>query len=428
MRLKEMAMSSDPATVQHTLGGARAWRVWFIAVAFVVYYFSFQTGYAIVNANVQRDLGLSIAQVGLIAALYTWVFAICQFLSGPLLDRMGARRVLLPAIVLVTLGILIFATARRFEMLLVSQVFIAVGACTGFVGAGYVGGTWFGWAKFSFMFGLVQFAASLFSAFNQNFLSWALGMLAWRSLFISVGMLGVVLLVAAFVGLRDAAPVRIGGLRAGSFFREVAQALAHVARVVHVWVASAFGALCFGTMLALGVVWASKLLSVRGLTTDAATLGSSLLWLGLAVGCFIVPWASDRMRKRKPPILVGIAMQVAALWLLLYMPSRGAALDMALCFAFGFGNASHMLAFSTAADVVEPKYIGTSAAIVNGTMFVAGGLLISRPGMRVGLGLESGIAAGTLELAQYAARPLLVAVSLALLIALLMKETYPSQR
>jgi len=153
-----------------------------------------------------------------------------------------------------------------------------------------------------------------------------------------------------------------------------------------------------------------------------------LLWLGLAVGCFIVPWASDRMRKRKPPILVGIAMQVAALSLLLYMPSKGAALDMALCFAFGFGNAAHMLAFSTAADVVEPKYIGTSAAIVNGTMFVAGGLLISRPGMRVGLGLESGIAAGTLELAQYAARPLLVAVSLALLIALLMKETYPSQR
>ena len=71
------------------LGGARAWVVWAIAVTFVVYYFSFQTGYSIVNANVQQDVGLSVAQVGLIAALYTWVFAICQFLSGALLDRIG---------------------------------------------------------------------------------------------------------------------------------------------------------------------------------------------------------------------------------------------------------------------------------------------------------------------------------------------------
>jgi len=33
-----------------------------------------------------------------------------------------------------------------------------------------------------------------------------------------------------------------------------------------------------------------------------------------------------------------------------------------LCFAFGVGNAAHMLAFSTAADVVKPRQIGTSAA------------------------------------------------------------------
>ena len=36
---------------------------------------------------------------------------------------------------------------------------------------------------------------------------------------------------------------------------------------------------------------------------------------------------------------------------------------MLLCFLFGFGNSARMLAFSTAGDVVEPKYIGTPAAI-----------------------------------------------------------------
>jgi predicted MFS family arabinose efflux permease len=417
------APASPHATV---LGGGRAWAVWTIAVAFVVYYFSFQTGYSIVNAGVQRDVGLSISEVGMIAAVYTWMFAACQFLSGPLLDRFGARRVLLPAIVLVTVGIVVFAVARNFTMLLLSQLIIALGACTGFVGAGYVGGTWFGWARFSFMFGLVQFAASLFSAFNQNLLGIALSSLHWREVFGYVGGFGVALLVIAALWLRDPAPVTPPADE--PFLPGLARSLGAVARRFHVWVASAFGALSFGAMLALGVVWGPKLLAVRGLDTGAANLGTSFLWLGLAAGCFVVPWASDRMRRRKPTVLAGLVVQLFALALLLYLPPQGATLDFILCFAFGFGASAHMLAFSTAADVVEPSHIGTSAAIVNGLMFIVGGLMISRPGLRAGLGLETGVEGGSLQMAQFASRPILLGVSLALVIALAMRETYPRPR
>jgi predicted MFS family arabinose efflux permease len=421
---KTVQASASTSARETVLGGRRAWTVWTIAVAFVVYYFSFQTGYSIVNAVVQRDVGLSIAQVGMIAATYTWMFAVCQFLSGPLLDRFGARRVLLPAIVLVTAGIVVFAIARNFPMLLLSQLIIALGACTGFVGAGYIGGTWFGWAKFSFMFGLVQFAASLFSAFNQNLLGVALTSLHWRELFGYVGGLGIVLLVVAAFWLRDPAPVTPP---AGEpFLPGVLRSLSAVARRPHVWVASAFGALSFGAMLALGVVWGPKLLTLRGLESDAANLGASLLWLGLAAGCFVVPWASDRMRRRKPTVLSGLVIQILALALLLYLPSPSTALAFLLCFAFGFGASAHMLAFSTAADVVEPKYIGTSAAIVNGLMFIVGGLMISRPGLRSSLGLEAGIEPGSLQMAQFASRPILLGVCVAFVIALVMRETYPS--
>jgi hypothetical protein len=103
----------------------------------------------------------------------------------------------------------------------------------------------------------------------------------------------------------------------------------------------------------------------------------------------------------------------------------GTAAAFVLCFIFGFANATHMLAFSTAADVVEPSQIGTSAAIVNGIMFIFGGMLISRPGARIGMGLEQGIQAGTLEAAQFAGRPIVLALVAGLALAFIMKETYP---
>jgi hypothetical protein len=117
--------------------------------------------------------------------------------------------------------------------------------------------------------------------------------------------------------------------------------------------------------------------------------------------------------------------QTVALGLLLYLPELNLFAAMVLCFAFGVGNAAHMLAFSTAADVVKPSQIGTSAAIVNGIMFIVGGIMISRPGVRIGLGIEAGIEPKSLALAQYAAWPLMGAIVVALAVTLVMRETYP---
>jgi MFS family permease len=408
-------------------GKAQAWLVWILAVAFVVYLFSFQTGYAIVNPSVQKDVGLSVAQVATVAAIYTWIFAVCQFFSGSLLDRLGSRRVLPICIALVTIGIFVFANAGSFGMLLVSQAIIALGACAGFVGAGYVGGQWFGMTKFSFMFGLVQFAASLFSAFGQNLLVVALTHQPWRTVFNEIGVFGIALFVLGALFIRDpasSAPPSRGSV--GEFIASVVNSLASVARNGHVWVAALFGGMCFGTMLSLGVVWAPKLMMARGLDPQTATWTASLLWLGLAAGCFAIPAWSDALQRRKLPIILGTVVQLGAIVLILYAPSMTSLIAMLLCFVFGFGNAVHMLAFSTAGDVVSPGQIGTSAAIVNGTMFIMAGILISRPGVRVGNWLEARDGpTDYLALAQFAALPLLVALVVALVLAVAMKETYP---
>ena len=407
------------------LGGPMAWWVWALAVTFVVHLFSFQTGYAIVNPAVQKDVGLTIAQVGTIAAIYTWAFAIAQFFGGALLDRLGARAVIPISIALVTLGIFIFANSTSYTMLVLSQVVIALGSCTGFVGAGYIGGQWFGMAKFSFMFGLVQVVAALTSAFSQNLIELSLQHVSWRTLFNYTAVFGLILLALGAMYIKNPKPIPSGpSMGVGEFFSSVVGRLVEVAKIPHVWVASLVGATAFGAMLALGVVWAPMLLKIHGLSDAQPSLGASVLWLGLAAGSAVVPHWSDVIRSRKIPMIVGSIVQLVVALAMLYIP-LGTVPSFILCFIFGFANASHMLAFSTAADVVEPSQIGTSAAIVNGIMFIIGGILISRPGVRIGLGLEQGIQPGTLEAAQFAGQPILIALVIATIGSFLMKETYP---
>jgi len=253
----------------------------------------------------------------------------------------------------------------------------------------------------------------------------ALSSMSWRSLFNATAVFGIALCVLGYMYIRNPTPVPSGSSAGvGQFFTSVTRGLMEVARIQHVWIASFVGALTFGALLALGVVWMPKLLQVHGLSETSAAFGASMLWLGLAAGSALIPNWSDVLRARKMPIVLGAVVQLLALVIMLNFP-LGTAVAYLLCFIFGFANATHMLAFSTAADVVQPNQIGTSAAIVNGIMFILGGILISRPGVRIGMGLEQGIPAGTLEAAQFAGRPLVIALAISVILAVMMKETYP---
>lgn len=368
--------TADQKTV--TLGGGRAWLIWTLAVVFVVWLFNIQTGWAIVKENVQTDLSLGLDQIGMIAAVYTWVFAIAQLFSGALLDRLGSRKVLVPAIALVGIGTFLFATAQNFPMLLLSQVILAVGACAGFVGAGYVGGVWFGMAKFGFMFGLVQVVAALSSAFGQAGFDFALRHLTWRELMNGFGFFGVALLALGLVFIRNPYPVTHEG-QAEGFIGSVFGRIVECFKNPQVVLIAISGAITFGVQLALGVVWMPNLVRAHGVGDSQANLSAASLWMGLAIGSLFINKWTDKVRSRKVPYLITAVVMVLAMAAVTYL-NVGAFAAMALALVFGMANAGHMLAFTIAGDNVPVRLIGTASSIVNGAMFIVGGILISLPG------------------------------------------------
>lgn len=402
------------------LGSARAWIVWVLAVIFVVWLFNVQTGYAIVNSSVAKSLNLTIDQIGIIAAVYTWTFAIAQMFSGALLDKLGARKVLLPAISFVILGVFLFAFAQSFEILLLSQIVLAIGSSAGFVGAGYVGGVWFGLAKFGFMFGLVQLVAAMSSAFGQAGFDFALSRWEWREIITGFGVFGVALLVLAILFVCNPTPVQSGKQSVGQFVSSVFGSIAQVLKKGQIWIISIQGAIVFGFILALGVVWGPKLLIAHGLDTTTANYATACLWLGLAAGSPLIDKVSNMMQSRRWPIVITSAVQLACLLAVVYLPMTSTT-AIALYFVFGFCNAGHMLNFTAAADNVPPQLIGTSASIVNGSMFILGGILMGLPGKFL---------VGTQEtLADYQNAMFIPAIllGLALVISLFIKECYPKK-
>ncbi len=423
------------ADTESKLGGGQAWVNWLLGVLFVVFVFTFQTGYAITNLGMTKDLGLSVAQVGFIGSIYTWAFAVAQFASGSILDRLGIRWVIPIAAAVVTLGGFMFANATGAEMLIAGQVLMALGASFGFVGAGFVGGRWFAPIKYGIMFCLVQFVASLAAIAGQMILGKLVERIPWNELLNTMAISGLVLTVIMFVVMRD--PVRGDselqpweGIR--KFVDDLLGAINEVAAIKDSWINALIGGATFGTMLALGVVWGPKYLIAAGMSQTDAFFTSSMMWAGLAFGAPVFGWLSDAMKKRKLPMAGGCALQLLMIIIILSRSDMSTFEANVYFFLWGFMSGGSMLNFPIGADLVRPALIGTSAAIVNAVQFIVGGLIMAVPGRVLsGTGLIAriaemeGTAAGTATDYQWAMLIIPLVLGGALILFLFLRETYP---
>lgn len=358
-----------------------AWSHWLLAVAYVCLVFSFQSAYAILSRAMAQSLDLSVGDIGLIGSTYTWVFAAAQVAAGPLLDRVGAQRSLPAACTLFVLGVFLFGFADDVQGLLLSQVLLATGAAFGFIGAGFVGGVWFSPDRYGPMFAWVQFMASMTAFLAQGVAAMLTGLMPWNWIVNGVGMLGLGLVLLLLLFLRDPPGSQTRGWPRHplQFLGSVTDDVLTTLTCRGMPVLMLIGAASFGVMLSIGVVWGPRLGESLGLSSTDSSL-SAASWLGLAIGAPLFARWAQRSGRPAHQLRTGCVAQLLLLGWIVCLPATSVAGFTVQMFLFGLASGAAMLPFTLAAQYAGQRYAGTSAALINGAQFIAGGILIALPG------------------------------------------------
>lgn len=398
------------------LGGGQAWMIWGLCVIFVVWLFNLQTGYSVLSSKIQNDLVLTITQVGLVSSIYTWAFAVVQFISGPLLDRFGLRKCMPFAVALVALGAFFYSGAHSMGALVIAQILLALGAAFGFVGAGFAGGKWFGAAKYGLMFGLVQSLASLGSAIGTPLIDHFANLYDWRDVLFTFCLFGIALFLAFLLWVKDpktnAPPVQ----SKKSLPTEIVTDLWACIKRSNVSLSALIAGTSFGLMLAIGTLWGPRIIAAHGY--GSGVQATALLWLGLAVGAPLFNVVSNKLKRRKMPLAIGILLQLVMVMMIIFAPSPAEPLLLGMMFLLGVTAGTHMLGFTIAGETVSGALVGSASAIVNATCFIIGGIAMSFPARL--------LPAGTPTLSDFRHALLIMPVILiaAFLLSLAVRETY----
>jgi MFS family permease len=162
---------------------------------------------AVANPLVRHDLGLSIAQMGLLLSAFLWAYAFAQLPIGALIDRFGPRRLLAWGLTLWSSAQLLCGLVTGTWQFFAARMLLGVGEAPQFPTAGRVVRDWFAVRDRGLATGIFACASTLGTGLAAPLLTGLMLTFGWRWMFVIMGALGLLVAAAWYAFYREPAQI-----------------------------------------------------------------------------------------------------------------------------------------------------------------------------------------------------------------------------
>ena len=319
------------------------------------------------------ELGISRASMGLLITGYFLIYGIMQLPAGVLADVLGPRKSILWFTGLTCIGCALFYLSYRYELLLVAQIIMGIGTSVFYINAVTVIIRWFPPERKATAIGVLSAASGVggFASYmGFPLIQSILG--NWRDLYVVM----LVLLVAnwainIFVLKDGPTPVALVKRDTSNIIASFRQTLSDKRFTPMLFTYTLLG---FNYVL---LSWGTQfLIESKGLTYVQAGLVTSLGTVAGFLGCLSMGVISDRLRKRKTPIIAFFGFFLLALIGVVMMPAGlGVAIYASLWCLMGVGNSVWVIYFSMVGEVLPIRKATIGLGLLNGANIVFSSLL-----------------------------------------------------
>jgi MFS family permease len=138
---------------------------------------------AVIFPYLERDIGITAGDLGLLTSAFFLFFAGCQPVLGVMLDRYGPRRVQTALLALAALGSAMFGLSSSLPELIVARVLIGLGFAGGLMAAIKAITLWFPPERWGLITGFHMMAGGVGSMAATLPIQWSLSVMSWQGLF-----------------------------------------------------------------------------------------------------------------------------------------------------------------------------------------------------------------------------------------------------
>ncbi len=164
---------------------------------------------AIANPLIRQDLGLSLADMGLLLSAFLWAYAFFQLPAGALVDRFGPRLMLTISLSLWSLAQVLGGFVTGFGTFFGARVLLGAGESPTFPTCARITRDWFNVRSRGSATGIWNCSSTLGTAISAPLLTFLMLSFSWRWMFIIMGITGLLMALAFYVMHRDPGEVML---------------------------------------------------------------------------------------------------------------------------------------------------------------------------------------------------------------------------
>ena len=393
---------------------------WLLCALFYLYQYAARSAPGVMQDQLAAAWGGN--HIGAMISAYYVAYALTALAAGLLLDRYGAARTMPYAVALVGGGCLVFAQGNESAGM-IGFVLQGIGAVFAFIGSSYVAARNLPARMYAMFTGLTQCLGMLGAAFGSKPVQMAIDPsgsigISWQHVWTLFAGVGFILAVTTWIVMprEQDDGANHGALSPSSLVRPFKIVLGNAQS----WLAGAIGGLLFVPTTIGAMVWATSFLHIGEQVSMAqAASDASMVPIGWVIGCPLLGYVSDKIGRRKPVLVAGALVMLAAGLAAVYLPE--AALPRYLVpLALGIGSGAAMIPFTMIKEANPAEVRGTASGVMNFLVFLTTGVMspfVSR------LMTPSSEAPLSLHEFREGFLPLIVGIGLAILLSFVIRET-----
>lgn len=391
---------------------------WLVAAILYFYQYVLRSAPSVMMPQLAAAFELSALGLASLVGLLYYGYSPFSLVAGAALDRLGPRRVMPIAAVIIGLGAFLFSLENQ-NLASLGRFLQGVGAAFAAVGAIYIASTNFPPSQAATLIGATQ----MFGMAGGSAGQFAVGPLisrglAWQAFWRLMAGLGLVIGIILIVLLpKDDKPKS----NPASWADMLASFRIVFSNPQSILCGLIAGLLFIPTTI-FDMIWGIRYLQeAHGLEYASAVMRSAAVPVGWIIGCPLLGFISDRLGRRKPVIVVASLILLGCLIGILF-GKVGVFPRYFLALVAGVVSGAAMLPYTIIKEANPPQVGGTATGVINFLNFTFSALL----GPLFGWLLRN-ISQGAprMEHAHYqiAFAPLIVGVALAMVFTFFLKET-----
>lgn len=404
-----------------------AWLIWGLAASFYFSDYMARVAPGVMHRDLQIDFGINEAGFGILTASFYIPYIIMQIPVGLTVDRLSIRGLLTFMSLVTAFGCCVFGLADGLMMASVGRMLIGFSAAFAFVCSLRLATSWFPPTMLGLLAGLTQALGMLGAAAGEAPVSFLVSNIGWRHSMLVIAFLFIALAGLLYQYIQDKPEEQAHDMHTLEKV-SILQSLKIILSNRQTWYNALYAGFLFGPTAVIGEAIGPAFLQFgRGLGAHAAAFATGLIFIGWGIGGPLSGWLSDKMGRRKPVMVFSALFGMVFTSLLVFLPSMTQTSAYLLLFAFGLTNTGVAIAYAVSTELQDKKVVGTSIAFTNMISIFIGALLQPVVGYLVDLVAGSkSFHVETLVLSDFQAglRILPVCSLIALILALLVKETY----